>query len=68
MGLQVEIDEVVATVRVVDGGALDPRVERRLIEAVLAAVDDRLARERRQSEVVGIPDDGRGGIGRGAML
>jgi hypothetical protein len=68
MGLQVEIDEVVATIRVGDGGALDPRAERRLIEAVLAAVDERLARERRQSEAVEIPDDGRGAIGRGGSL
>ena len=69
MGLQVEIDEVAATVRVGDrGGGLDPRVERRLIEAVLAAVDDRLARERRQSDATQIPDDGRGGVARGGGM
>ena len=66
MPLQVEIDEVAATIRVGDGGGgLDPRAERRLIEAVLAAVEDRLARERRQCDATDIPDDGRGGVARG---
>ncbi|HKR24687.1 MAG TPA: hypothetical protein VJS15_05475 [Allosphingosinicella sp.] len=66
MALQVEIDEVAATIRVGDGGVgLDPRAERRLIEAVLAAVEDRLARERRQADATDIPDDGRGGVARG---
>ena len=42
MALQVEIDEVAATIRVGDGGGVRSRaLERRLIEAVLAAVDDR---------------------------
>lgn len=68
MALQVEIDEVSATIRVGDGGAFDPRLERRLIEAVLAAVDDRLARERRQSDATRIPDDGRGGVTRGGGI
>jgi hypothetical protein len=68
MALQVEIDEVAATIRVGDGGGLDPRTERRLIEAVLAAVDDRLARERRQGEATHIPDDGRGGVARGGGI
>ena len=68
MALQVEIDEVSATIRVGDGGALDPRLERRLIEAVLAAVDDRLARERRQLDATRIPDDGRGGVARGGGI
>ena len=68
MALQVEIDEVAATIRVGDGGGLDPRAERRLIEAVLAAVDDRLARERRQADATQIPDDGRGGVVRGGGM
>ncbi len=68
MPLQVEIDEVAATVRVGDGGGLDPRAERRLIEAVLAAVEDRLARERRQTDATDIPDDGRGGVARGGGM
>ena len=68
MPLQVEIDEVAATIRVGDGGMLDPRLERRLIQAVLEAVDDRLARERRQSAATAIPDDGRGGVERGGGM
>lgn len=65
MPLQVEIDEVAATIRVGDGGGLDPRSERRLIEAVLAAVEERLEREKRQDDATRIPDDGRGGVARG---
>lgn len=65
MPLQVEIDELAATIRVGDGGSLDPRAERRLIEAVLAAVEDRLEREKRQNGATQIPDDGRGGVARG---
>jgi hypothetical protein len=63
--MQVEIDEVVSTIRVSDrGGALDARELQRLVKAVLAAVDDKLARDRRQSETTAIADDGRGGITR----
>lgn len=68
MALQVEIDEVAATIRVSDGGAFDPRLEHRLIEAVLAAVDERLSRERRQADSTRIPDDGRGAIARGGGM
>lgn len=68
MPLQVEIDEVAATIRVGEGGGLDPRVERRLIEAVIAAVEDRLARGRRQADATAIPDDGRGGVARGGGM
>ena len=68
MALQVEIDEVAATIRVGDGGGFDPRMERRLIEAVLAAVEDRLARDKRQSDATRIPDDGRGGVDRGGGM
>jgi hypothetical protein len=65
VALQVEIDEVVATIRVSDGGGgIDARAQRNLIDAVLQAVDDRLARDRRQSAATAIPDDGRGGIAR----
>lgn len=62
--MQVEIDEVVSTIRVTDGAALDARQMHALVQAVLAAVEERLARNQRQSDGVRIPDDGRGGINR----
>jgi hypothetical protein len=62
--MQVEIDEVVSTIRVTDGGALDARQMHALVQAVLAAVEERLARDKRQTDGVRIPDDGRGGINR----
>jgi hypothetical protein len=43
------IDEIVATVRSVDSTALlDPKLVRRLVQAVLAGTDERAARERRR--------------------
>lgn len=62
--MQVEIDEVVSTIRVTDGAALDARQMHALVQAVLAAVEERLARNGRQADGVRIPDDGRGGIDR----
>lgn len=62
--MQVEIDEVVSTIRVTDGAALDARQMHALVQAVLAAVEDRLARSSRQADGVRIPDDGRGGVSR----
>jgi hypothetical protein len=45
----VVIDEITATVRTVDSHAmLDPKLVRKLVEAVLAGSDDRAARERRR--------------------
>lgn len=65
--MQVEIDEVVSTIRVTDGGsALSARELQRLIDAVLRAVDDRLGRERRRGRATEVTDDGRGGISREA--
>lgn len=67
--MQVEIDEVVATIRVRDRGAAhDPVTERRLIEAVLRIIDDRGARARQRTIATDIPDDGRGAIFRGDEL
>lgn len=63
--MEVEIDEVVSTIRVTDGGAsLDQRTLRQLVQAVLRAVDDRLARQSRQADATEIGDDGRGGVSR----
>ena len=63
--MQVEIDEVVSTIRVTDGGSgLNQRDMHRLVEAVLRAVDERLDRERQRARATGIADDGRGGISR----
>ena len=48
---EVIIDEIVANVRAVDSGALlDPRLVRRLVQAVLAGTDERRDRERRRRE------------------
>lgn len=47
----VVIDEIVATVRTVDSTSLlDPKLVRRLVQAVLAGSDERQARERRRHE------------------
>jgi hypothetical protein len=47
----VVVDEIVATVRTVDSNALlDPKLVRRLVEAVLAGGDERKERERRRRE------------------
>jgi hypothetical protein len=45
------VDEIVATVRTVDSAALlDPKLVRRLVQAVLAGTDERRHRERRRRE------------------
>jgi hypothetical protein len=47
----VVVDEIVATVRTVDSAALlDPRLVRRLVQAVLAGTDERRDRERRRRD------------------
>ncbi|MEX2631487.1 MAG: hypothetical protein WD341_16255 [Tistlia sp.] len=63
--MQVEIDEVVGTIRVRGGRSYqDPQEKQQLVEAVLRAVDQRLARKLQRGEATGIEDDGRGGISR----
>ncbi len=63
--MQVEIDEVVSTIRVTDNSAgLDARNMQRLVDAVLRAVDARLERARQRDRATAIGDDGRGGIDR----
>jgi hypothetical protein len=48
---EVVVDEIVATVRTVDSGALlDPKLVRRLVQAVLAGTDERRERERRRRD------------------
>jgi hypothetical protein len=45
------VDEIVATVRTVDSASLlDPKLVRRLVQAVLAGTDERKDRERRRRE------------------
>lgn len=45
------IDQIVATVRTVDSAAmLDPKLVRRLVQAVLDGTDERQARERRRRD------------------
>ena len=47
----VVVDEIVATVRTVDDNALlDPKLVRRLVQAVLAGTDEWHRRERRRRE------------------
>ncbi len=54
----VVVDEIVATVRTVDSNALlDPKLVRRLVQAVLAGTDERNARERRRREDSRIGED-----------
>jgi hypothetical protein len=61
--MDVIINEVVSSVRLVDGQALlDPKTLSSIVHAVLSAVDDRDARDRRRAEETQIPDDGRGGL------
>jgi len=64
--MQVEINEVVSTIRVVDNRApamSAPQIQS-LIEAVMRAVETRLERERQRAGATEIPDDGRGGVSR----
>jgi hypothetical protein len=52
------IDEVVATVRAVDSASLlDPKLVRRLVQAVLAGADERQTRERRRHDETRIGED-----------
>jgi hypothetical protein len=52
------VDEVVATVRTVDSTSLlDPKLVRRLVQAVLAGVDERKSRERRRRDDSRIGED-----------
>ena len=47
--MDVIIDEVVSTVRAVDGTALlDPKLVQFLVQAVLSGIDEKLARENRR--------------------
>jgi hypothetical protein len=64
--MNVEIDEVVSTIRVVDekNPLMNSGQLQALIEAVLQAVEGRLARNAQRSAATGIPDDGRGGVDR----
>ena len=61
--MNVTIDEAVATVRTVDGQSLlDERTLAQIIRAVLAALEDKQARDRRRDEETRIDDDGRRGL------
>jgi hypothetical protein len=59
------IDEITATVRTVDSGSmLDPKLVRRLVQAVLAGTDERAAGEQRRrndSRIGETPDADREG-------
>jgi hypothetical protein len=61
--MDVIINEVVSSVRLVDGQALlDPKTLSSIVRTVLSAVDERDARASRRAEETQIPDDGRGGL------
>ena len=61
--MDVIINEVVSTVRMVDNQALlDERTLSAIVRAVMAAVDERGARDRRREDESRIDDDGRGGL------
>lgn len=56
--MDVIVEEVVSTVRTVDNEALlNPRIIARLVQSVIAAVDEKQARERRRKDDARIDDD-----------
>jgi hypothetical protein len=56
--MDVVIEEIVATVRTVDStSVLDPKLVRRLVQAVLAGTDERRDRERRRREDSRVGED-----------
>ena len=56
--MDVIIEEVVSTVRAVDGPSmLHPSIVARLVQAVLAAVDQKQGREKRRKDDAQIGDD-----------
>lgn len=64
--MDVIINEVVSTVRLVDQQSLlDQRTLATIVRTVTAAIDERDERQRRRDEEKRIPDDGRGGLAGG---
>jgi hypothetical protein len=61
--MDVIINEVVSTVRLMDNQSLlDQRTLTTIVKAVTAAIDERDERRKRREEETKIPDDGRGGL------
>jgi hypothetical protein len=64
--MDVIINEVVSTVRMVDQQSLlDHRTLATIVRTVIGAIDDRDERRRRREEETKSPDDGRGGLAGG---
>ena len=64
--MDVIINEVVSTVRLVDRQSLlDQRTLATIVRTVTAAIDERDQRRRRREEETKIADDGRGGLAGG---
>ena len=64
--MDVIINEVVSTVRLVDRQSLlDQRTLATIVRTVTAAIDERDERRRRREAETRIPDDGRGGLAGG---
>ena len=64
--MDVIINEVVSTVRMVDQQSLlDQRTLATIVRTVTAAIDERDERKLRRQEETRIPDDGRGGLPEG---
>jgi len=56
--MPVVVDEIVATVRTVDSATLlDPKLVRRLVQAVLTVSDERRERERRRRDDSRVGED-----------
>jgi hypothetical protein len=56
--MDIVIEEIVANVRTVDSAALlDPKLVRRLVQAVLTGADERRDRERRRREDSRVGED-----------
>jgi hypothetical protein len=64
--MDIIINEVVSSVRMVDGGAqLDQRQVQAIVRSVMAAIDERDGLKARRAEETRIADDGRGGLSSG---
>lgn len=60
--MDVIINEVTASVKLIDSVGPDPRQLQTIVRSVMTAIDDRDAKRRRQAEETRIADDGRGGL------
>jgi hypothetical protein len=65
--MDVIINEVVSSVKLVDTAPPDPRQLQAIVRTVMAAIEERDVKRQRQAEETRIADDGRGGLGRAGV-